>query len=272
MQDVSVHEVRAVLPRTAQDRLNLRIYHASNVTRAYRSEQLEPPETMALLRYQPAFAERDVLDLGVGTGRTTRYLAPLARTYVGIDSSPTMIEFMRRSFPGVDVRPGDLRDLSAFADHSFDFVFGPCNVIDAVSHADRLRVLAEVHRVLRPSAVFAFSSHNRRLRTALSGPRLHWAKNPGTQILHGVRYARSLINHARVSRLRRIEAEYALLNDEGHDYAVLHYYISRDTQRRQLEDAGFRVLDEFDAAGHVLHHDADDTVSPHVLYVAARQP
>jgi SAM-dependent methyltransferase len=271
MLHVIAHEAKVTSPpRSDQDRLNRRIYTASHVTRYYRSVQLEPAEMMALLRHQPAFAGRDVLDLGVGTGRTTKYLAPLARKYVGIDSSPMMIDFMRRRFPKVEVRPGDLRDLSEFPDESFDFVFGPCNVLDAVSHADRLRVLAEVHRVLRPSGLLAFSSHNRRFRTALSGPRLHWSRNPSTQLLHGLRYLRSVINHARVGPLRRVETSYAVLNDEGHDYAVLHYYISRDTQQRQLEQAGFRVLDELDAVGRLLQPDDDDSGSPSVLYVAAR--
>jgi SAM-dependent methyltransferase len=273
MQHVIAHEVKAAsTPRSDQDRVNSRIYNASGITRYYCSAQLDHAETMALLRHQPAFAGRDVLDLGVGTGRTTRFLAPLALRYVAIDSSPMMIEYMRRSFPDVAVRPGDLRDLSEFSDRSFDFVFGACNVIDGVSHADRLRVLAEVHRVLRPAGVFAFSSHNRGFRRALSGPCLHWSRNPGTQILHGLRFVRSVVNHARVKRLRRIEKSYAVLNDEGHDYAALHYYINRDTQERQLAQAGFRVLDEFDAAGRLLHEDDDDSESPMVLYVAAREP
>ena len=252
-----------------QDRVNRPIYLKPNIARWYRSESLDAAETMALLAYQPAFAGRDVLDLGVGTGRTTRYLAPLTRRYVCVDASPPMVAHIRAHFPGVSVHLADMRDLSAFDDASFDFVLASCNLLDAVSHDDRLRVLAEVRRVLRRPGVFMFSSHNRRFRTALSGPILRWSRNPGTQAAHVLRYVRSLVNHARVRHLRRLETDYALLNDPGHDYAMLHYYIDRGIQRRQLQAAGFRELSAFDQAGRALQEDDADIDSPSVLYVAA---
>lgn len=254
-----------------QDRVNRRIYHARNIASWYRSESLDVAETMALLAYQPRFAGRAVLDLGVGSGRTTRFLAPLARTYVCVDWSPPMVRYVREHAPDVDIRLADMRDLSAFADGAFDFVFASCNLIDAVSHEDRLRVLGEAHRVLSPGGTFAFSSHNRRLWDALSGPRLRWSRNPSTQLMHAWRYVRSLVNHARVKGLRRIETEYAILNDPGHNYAALHYYIDRVTQQRQLDRAGFRLLDVFDGAGRRLAEDDDDSASPSLLYVAERR-
>jgi SAM-dependent methyltransferase len=258
-------------PHSDQDRLSHRIYNARHITRLYRSESLDAAETMALLAHQPAFAGRDVLDLGVGTGRTTRYLAPLARQYVCVDSSPQMVEHVRTHLPGIAVHLADVRRLSAFTGGSFDFVFAACNLIDAVSHDDRLQVLEEIRRVLRPSGVLGFSSHNRRFRSALSGPRLVRSHNPATQALHGLRYVRSLVNHVSVGRLRRIEETYALLNDPGHDYAVLHYYIDSDTQRAQLTAAGFQLLDIFDLSGRLLRNGDDDRESSSLFYVALRR-
>jgi SAM-dependent methyltransferase len=223
---------------------------------------------MALLAYQPAFAGRDVLDLGIGAGRTTRILAPLARRYVGTDYSPPMIAHVRATLPDIDARLCDMRDLSPFADASFDFVMASCNLLDAVSHDDRLAVFAEVRRVLRPGGTFVFSSHNRRFALATRGPYLVRAGNPATQAAYLLRYAQGLLNHARVRRYRREEAEYALLNDLGHDYAALHYYIDRETQRRQLERAGFIPRDVFNVAGRRLVDGDDDAESPSLLYVA----
>jgi SAM-dependent methyltransferase len=254
-----------------QDRVNRRIYHARNIASWYRSDSLDVPETLALLTYQPAFAGRRVLDLGVGSGRTIRYLAPLASRYVCVDWSPHMVDYVRQHVPGIAIHQADMRDLSAFGDESFDFVFASCNLVDAVPHDDRLRVLGEVRRVLGPGGTFVFSSHNRRLHDALSGPTLRFSRNPSTQLMHAWRYVRSLVNHARVKRLRRIEADYAILNDPGHNYAALHYYIDRLTQQRQLEQHGFRLLDVFDGSGRRLSAADDDRGSPSLLYVAVRE-
>jgi SAM-dependent methyltransferase len=263
------HEVTPSVA-SEQDRVNRRIYRAANISRWYRSAALDFTEALAFLKYQPAFAGRDVLDLGVGTGRTSRYLAPLAGRYVCVDSSPAMIAHVRTHLPGLDIRETDIRDLNPFAAGSFDFVLASCNLLDAVSHQDRLRALAEIWRVLRPAGVFMFSAHNRRWRSALHGPRLGRARNPASQALLVWRYVRSLVNHARVRRYRRLEREYAVLNDSGHDYAALHYYIDRDTQRRQLEQAGFRLCEVFDVRGRSLQDGDDDRESPSLMYVAER--
>lgn len=258
------------IPASAQDRVNWHVYHAPGVVRYYHSQALDAAETMALIAHQPAFAGRRVLDLGVGAGRTTTFVAPLAARYVCLDFSTQMIDAIRVRFPGLPALLGDMRDLSAFDDAAFDFVLASCNVVDAVGHEDRLRVLAEVRRVLRPGGVFMFSSHNRNFREALSGPILRRSHNPGTQAVHLWRYAQCLRHHARVRHLRRVERDYAILNDPGHDYAALHYYIDRVTARRQMAAAGFRVLSEFDLAGRALGPSDDDRESSSLLYVAER--
>ena len=73
---------------------------------------------------------KSILDLGMGTGRTTEYLLRLSRDYVGVDYSPAMSEYCRSRFPGVDFRCGDAADLSPFADGSFDVVVFSFNGID----------------------------------------------------------------------------------------------------------------------------------------------
>jgi SAM-dependent methyltransferase len=261
---------KAAIPMITQDEINRRVYHAPDVIRSYTSWTLTRAEAVALLKYQTAFAGRDVLDLGVGTGRTAIYLAPLARRYEAIDYSPAMVEQMRSNFPRISVRLGDIRDLSMFEDASFDFVFGPNNVLDAVSHEDRLGALAEIRRVLRPGGVVIFSSHHRLHNRALSGPRLHRSRNPITQARNLVQWIVQLSNHRRIAGLRRIEADYALLNDEGHDYACLHYYIDQRHQRDQLKSVGLSPIDVLDAAGQSMTETDEAAESPWLTFVANR--
>ena len=248
--------------------VNARVYHAPGVERAYTSRDLTRVEVVALLKHQAAFAGGDVLDIGVGTGRTTIYLAPLARRYEAIDYSPVMVSSLRSTMPEIAVRVADMRDLSAFAEESFDFVFATNNVIDAVGPDDRLRTLSEVRRVLRGNGVLMFSTHNRHYRHALEGPHLRWSRNPRTEARYLKQWLRQKANHARVGALREQHAEYALLNDPGHDYACLHYYIDQATQRQQLARIGFQVLDVFDSEGRPVRPDEPAADSASLMYVS----
>jgi SAM-dependent methyltransferase len=244
------------------------VYHARGVSRLYSSTSLERLESIVLLHYQQAFAGKSVLDLGIGAGRTIDFLRPLAGRYVCMDYAPEMVEVVRASWPDVDVRLADMRDLSGCPEGAFEFVFGPNNVLDAVSHEDRLRTLREVRHVLSAGGVFAFSSHNRRYEEAGRGPRLPYSRNPVTQLVLIARYIRQLRNHRRVRGQRSLGQDYAVLDDIGHDYTVLHYYVDRQAQRRQLEDAGFELLDIFDVAGKRLSEGGRETSSPYMMYVA----
>jgi len=253
-----------------QDAVNARVYHRAGVERYYHSVTLTREEASILLKYQPAFAGRDVLDVGVGTGRTSLYLAPLARRYEAIDYSPAMVDHLRERQPQLAVRLADMRDLSAFADASFDFVFGSNNVIDAVGEEGRQRTLREFARVLRPGGILAFSSHNRHYARALGGPRLVLSRNPVTLAANAVKWLRQLGNHARLGQRREVHAEHALLDDLGHDYSCLHYYVSPALQREQLAGAGLEMLEAVDEDGSAL---AAGERSPHcasLMYVARK--
>lgn len=251
-----------------QGMVNDRVYQSPSVVRHYPSDRLEVAEALALLKYQPAFAGRDVLDLGVGTGRTAIYLAPLAHRYVGIDYSPYMVRQACRRLPEVSIELGDMRDLSTHPPNSFDLVFGTNNVLDAVSHEERLQVLSEVRRVLKPDGVMMFSAHNRSYKHAYRGPRLKLSRNPVTMLRNVVRLGRQWLNYGRLRRFNRNEAQYALLTDVGHDYACLHYYIDREAQASQLSARGFRLLEVFTVWGASLGVDDLAESSPWLMYVA----
>jgi SAM-dependent methyltransferase len=257
---------------TTQDAVNARVYHAEDVTREYRSDTLTRAEAMVLLRHHDAFAGRDVLDIGVGTGRTSVYLAPLAARYEAIDYSPVMVAHVRRHLPGVPVRLADMRDLSAFSSASFDFVFASNNVIDAVDGEGRLRTFLEVNRVLRGGGWFVFSSHNRHWTEALRPPHPAWSPNPAREVLNLARWLRQVGNHARIASLREVFSEHALLNDGGHDYACLHYYTSQRHARAQALETGFEVAEVLDALGTPVAADDQAPDSPWLMFAARKLP
>lgn len=267
-------EIPASLPGVTgsnrQDEINRAVYYSPRVYRSYLADQLTAAESICLSKYQSYIQNKDVLDIGVGTGRTSRYLAPLARRYEAVDYSPVMVDYVKRALPLINVRHADFRDLTVFAHESFDFILATDNVIDALPHHDRLRALGEAYRVLRPGGILVFSCHNIRYKRAFSGPRLRWSSNPVRFAANCAGYVLSLWNHVRVAPLRTATPEYALLNDPGHRYACLHYYASRSTVCSQLASAGLKCLEAFDRRGQILVESADDGEASSILYVAQR--
>jgi len=77
---------------------NHQVYERNDVAAHYAGlDHLTPCEQLLFDTYVPLGGE--VLDLGVGGGRTTPYLANRASRYVGIDYSAAMIKACRTKFP-----------------------------------------------------------------------------------------------------------------------------------------------------------------------------
>jgi len=145
-----------------EEAVNLRTYRVPEVASHYATlNYLTPCEQLLFRTYiKPGMT---VLDLGVGGGRTTPYLAKIASHYVGVDYSEPMIHACRRKFPDFNFLLADACDLSSFEDASFDAIVFSFNGLDSVvPDENRSRCLRECWRVLRPAGVFVFSSHNPR--------------------------------------------------------------------------------------------------------------
>ena len=50
----------------------------------------------------------------------------------------------------------------------------------------------------------------------------------------------------------RHEERYAILNDIGHEFRTLHYYVTRDNQERQLREHGFELAECLDLEGEAV--------------------
>lgn len=140
---------------------NLQVYSAPPVVSYYASlDYLTPCERLLFDGYIKTGSS--ILDLGVGGGRTTAYLAGRASHYVGLDYAAAMIKACQTKFPHLDFRVADAADLSAFQDESFDAAVFSFNGIDMLPSAARRACLEHIYRVLKPGGVLIFSSHNPR--------------------------------------------------------------------------------------------------------------
>jgi SAM-dependent methyltransferase len=228
---------------------NAAIFMAPAVAKRYGNPAPFAAEATILLRYKEAFAGKRVLDLGVGAGRTTQYLAPFASDYLGIDLSPAMLALARARYPNVRFADMDLREIGKLQPESSDFVFGPWNILSAFSHDERIQIIRRVHTLLSPGGLFAFSAHNGDWKYAGGHP-LSKPLRPRNVVdaLHPM----SWVNYLSRKTQRREETDYAILNDEAHRWQGVFYYISPDAQVRQLEACGFELLEALAEDGRTL--------------------
>jgi SAM-dependent methyltransferase len=101
-----------------------------------------------------------IIDLGVGNGRTTIPIFAMGYEVVGIEFCRELVEYANEQYPDVSIVEGDARQLD-FQDESFDGALFSLNGIDYMYPvAERLQVMREVLRVVRPGGIFIVSSHN----------------------------------------------------------------------------------------------------------------
>ena len=141
---------------------NLAIYNSAEVAAHYAGlSQISPCECVLFETYIRSGAA--VLDLGVGGGRTTPYIAPRCSKYLGLDYATEMVRVCQTKFPNLEFRIGDASDLLDIPSVWFDAVVAAFNVVDYVLPAeDRIRCWQQCYRVLKPGGVLIFSSHNPR--------------------------------------------------------------------------------------------------------------
>ncbi len=249
---------------------------------AYANRVLSPPEVKILVRYRDAMTAR-VLDLGCGAGRMLFYLVMLGAEAHGIDLSPRMVEYCRRTVPAARVVVGDITDVQTSVSGPFDAVIAPDNLIDVFDDAERRRVLAGIRDVLSPGGLLVFSSHDLGWVEANPGPREWEVGSPRSALLKLLdrsplqiaaavrRRRRADANRKRLGPLEERHGDYAILNDFPHDYSLLHYYIRRDAQERQLAELGYELVECLDGRGDPVGpggHGATDHHTDNLYYVA----
>ena len=104
------------------------------------------------------------LELGCGAGNITCWMATHGYRAFGIDAIPTAIAWAEERASKANTICwfviGELLDMNAFADDSFDIIYdGDC--LHIIAHSDRERSLSEIRRVLRPGGVLITGGNTR---------------------------------------------------------------------------------------------------------------
>lgn len=239
---------------------NRSTYETPHAVREFEKlSDLQAPERTILEQIAPSLPRARMLDLGVGSGRTTAHFAARAADYIGADYSVAMAAAAKARFARVPFSVADARALP-FPDDSFDFVLFSYNGIDYVSHDDRQRILAEVHRVMSAGGCFAFSTHN----LANAPQVLSWRPRVGV---------RTTLRQWNLKRknpsLRKIAAhDWIVLQDGALRGGLQTYYVTREEQLRQLERARFRNVRVFQLDGAPAREGATD---PWLYYLCVRE-
>lgn len=104
-----------------------------------------------------------VLELGAGDLRLTPFLVERSRILVSVDNSPTQLYFGKaRLSPAAtgQLFVMDARQL-AFPDNSFTVVVGAWNLLGVIGFpVNRMKVLCEAHRVLKPGGKLIFTVYS----------------------------------------------------------------------------------------------------------------
>jgi SAM-dependent methyltransferase len=218
---------------------NRRIYRAPTTVAAYAEQDgLTGIEEQLFEAYVREGDE--VLDIGVGGGRTAGYLSGRASRYLGIDYSEPMIDACRRRFPHCEFRVMDASDLSQIEDASFDVAVFSFNGLGYIHPNERRgQCLREIGRVLKPDGILIFSLHNARslfLRPTRAGREIH-------KTLVGL-FLSALANIRRfgqriVTRSFWLGSGYVRTNIHG---GLAFYLASPSVVASELGAAGFRLL------------------------------
>ncbi len=101
-----------------------------------------------------------IIDIGCGTGRTTKCLFDRGFDVIGVEIVKRMVKKARSLFPKIRFYVGDAANLK-FRDSSFNTAFFSFNGPDYIfPEKKRIEAFKEISRVLRKGGLFVFSSHN----------------------------------------------------------------------------------------------------------------
>lgn len=222
---------------------NRKSYQARDVVKWYEQlRDMTPVERIVFERKMPGLASAALLDIGIGGGRTTRYLLSRCRHYTGIDYSSAFADLVKNNYPGADIRFMDARSMEAFGNEAFDVVNFSFNGIDYVGPEDRLLIFKEIRRVLKPGGSFFFSTHNKSHGNFNLQPWTLKGLNSFVKLKTWLKLAPWRLRH-RLQKAHEVYTDdYAVINDSAHNYSLMTFYTTPAFLMEQLVGQGFRDI------------------------------
>lgn len=204
---------------TPQEEMNLATFSDPRVVGdVYNKEGFTRVEEYLINKYFTGKGR--VLDVGCGTGRTTKPLKDKGFDVVGIDLSGEMINFAKSKYKDVEFRVMNACQLD-FGDEEFDHVLFSFNGIDCIyPYSKRVECFKEIRRVMKRGGIFLFSSHNA------------WAIPTNRELIKF--FFKNLWNF-------RISGNYRMEDHPGGKLCL--YYCAPYFEKKLLQDLGFEALE-----------------------------
>lgn len=215
----------------------------------------------------------NMLDMGIGAGRTTRHFAPLVKTYRGIDYAEGMIRLVHKKFPGTFPNAiyevADAGHMPHFPDNSFNFCLFSFNGLDANPLSERMAGLSEIYRVMVPGGYFFFCTHNLQAIDVIF--KIDRTKNP---VKLGYSIFKVILLHLLLGPVKKLkQKDHIYIRDAAHLFRVKHMYNTPAEAIRQLKEVGFSEIRMFNypESIEITDHDPETITDSAFLFFLAKK-
>ena len=220
---------------------NKTAYNSNSVVNEYKEKLFLFKGEKNLLNLIKERAElTSMLDIGIGTGRTTYFFSKYFKKYVGIDYASEMIKLAKSKYSinkNCRFYTLDATDMQIFDDNTFDVILFSFNGLDCVSYRERIKIVKEINRVAKPNALFCYSTHNIYNIPKLFSFRL--PRNPFNLPSELRKYNK--INKINKNYKELIKEDYVIIADGDIDFTVKYYYCNINFEIDVIKKLGFKI-------------------------------